>query len=79
MEILKNGHPDFIAFNYYGAGCVKYVSKEDGEKAIAEAKEKKDFMTGLMTYPGLCMAVNNPLQDLHLMVWELTRLAYVLH
>ena len=63
MEILKNGHPDFIAFNYYGAGCVKYVSKEDGEKAIAEAKEKKDFMTGLMTYPGLCMAVNNPLQE----------------
>lgn len=62
-EILKNGHPDFIAFNYYGAGCVKYISKEDGEKLIREAGEKKDFMTGLMTYPGICTAVKNPLQE----------------
>ncbi len=63
MEILKNGHPDFIAFNYYGAGTVKYVSVEEGQKMIAEATEKKDFMTGLMTYPGMCAAVKNPLQE----------------
>ena len=61
--ILKAGNPDFIAFNYYGAGCVKYVGLEEGEKLKAEAKEKKDFMTGLMTYPGLCTAVKNPLQE----------------
>ena len=23
---LKNGHPDFLAFNYYGAGTVRYIS-----------------------------------------------------
>jgi 6-phospho-beta-glucosidase len=60
---LKAGNPDFIAFNYYGAGCVKYVGFEEGEKLKAEAKEKNDFMTGLMTYPGICMAVKNPLQE----------------
>ncbi len=59
LEIMKNGKPDFIAFNYYGAGCVKYVSVEEGEKLKVEAAEKKDFMTGLMTYPGLCMNVQN--------------------
>ena len=59
MEAMKNGHPDFIAFNYYGAGCVRYVSTEEGEKLKAEAVEKKDFMTGLMTYPGLAMNVKN--------------------
>lgn len=63
LAVLKAGNPDFIAFNYYGAGCVKYVGVEEGEKLKAEAKEKKDFMTGLMTYPGLCTAVKNPLQE----------------
>ncbi|MBR2810922.1 MAG: glycoside hydrolase family 1 protein [Solobacterium sp.] len=60
---LKAGNPDFIAFNYYGAGCVKYVSEEEGNKLKEEASQKKDFMTGLMTYPGMCMAVKNPLQE----------------
>lgn len=63
LAILKAGNPDFIAFNYYGAGCVKYVGVEEGARLKAEATEKKDFMTGLMTYPGLCMAVKNPLQE----------------
>ncbi len=63
MENMKNGKPDFIAFNYYGAGTVRYISKEDGLKAKAEAKEKLDFMTGLMTFPGMCQAVSNPLQE----------------
>lgn len=59
---LLEAHPDFIAFNYYGGGTVKYISREEGEKAKAEAAEKKDFMTGLMTYPGISQAVKNPLQ-----------------
>ena len=37
MEALKDAKPDFLAFNYYGAGCVKYVSKEEGEKILKEA------------------------------------------
>ncbi len=62
-EILKNGHPDFIAFNYYGAGCVKYITEEDG-LAIKEAAKKDPvaFMTGLMTYPGMCTGAENKLQ-----------------
>ena len=63
MKNMKNAKPDFIAFNYYGAGTVRYISKEDGIKAKAEAMEKMDFMTGLMTYPGMCQAVKNPLQE----------------
>lgn len=62
FEALRNGHPDFIAFNYYGAGTVKYVSKEEGERLKNNALEEKNFMVGLMTYPGMCMAVQNPLQ-----------------
>ena len=64
-KALKDAKPDFIAFNYYGAGCVKYVSEEEGIKAKEEAKKiggMVAFMTGLMTYPGMCMAVKNPLQ-----------------
>lgn len=63
MAILKAGHPDFIAFNYYGAGTVKYVSEEEGKKILKEATEKAEFMIGLMTYPGMAMAVHNPLQE----------------
>ena len=63
IEIMKAGNPDFIAFNYYGAGCVKYISEEEGNRLKAEASEKKDFMTGLLTFPGMCMAVRNPLQE----------------
>jgi 6-phospho-beta-glucosidase len=60
---LMDAHPDFIAFNYYGAGTVKYCGIEEGKKVLSEASEKKDFMTGLMTFPGISMAVNNPLQE----------------
>lgn len=63
MKDLAEGHPDFLAFNYYGAGCVKYVSDEEGKKIIQEANEKKDFMTGALTYPGIAQNVNNPLQE----------------
>jgi 6-phospho-beta-glucosidase len=51
---LKDANPDFIAFNYYGAGCAKYVDVEEGERVVAEAKAaggRIAFMTGLMTYP----------------------------
>ena len=62
---LKDAKPDFIAFNYYGAGCAKYVDVEEGERVVAEAKAaggRIAFMTGLMTYPGLAANVSNPLQ-----------------
>lgn len=68
-EVLANAHPDFIAFNYYGASTVKYVSQADGEKARAVLKTPRDkanmaeFMTGMMTEPGLAVGVDNPLQD----------------
>ena len=63
---LKDAKPDFIAFNYYGAGCAEYVSFEEGERRIEEAKAKGGaiaFMTGLMTFPGLAANVSNPLQQ----------------
>ena len=68
-EALANAHPDFIAFNYYGASTVKYVSQADGEKAREVLKaprneaNMKEFMTGLRTEPGLAVGVDNPLQN----------------
>ena len=66
MTALRDAKPDFIAFNYYGAGCAKYVDVEEGKKLIADAKAQGGmvaFMTGLMTYPGLAANVSNPLQE----------------
>ena len=60
LEDLKNGNPDFIAFNYYGAGTVKYINVEDGMKIKSDTA---NFMGGLMTYPGMSSAVSNPLQE----------------
>ncbi|MBR5355645.1 MAG: glycoside hydrolase family 1 protein, partial [Lachnospiraceae bacterium] len=66
-EALKAAHPDFIAFNYYGAATVKFVSLEEGEKAKEAAKKeganKEEFMIGMQTEPGMAVSVSNPLQD----------------
>lgn len=65
FETLAAAKPDFIAFNYYGGTTVKYISIEDGEKAMAEAKAKggaAEFMVGLMTEPGLAQGCAKPLQ-----------------
>lgn len=66
-EAMKAAHPDFIAFNYYGAATVKYVSIEDGEKAKEAAKKaganKEEFMIGMQTEPGMAVSVSNPLQE----------------
>lgn len=69
-EALMNAHPDFIAFNYYGGSTVKYVSFEEGQKAKDKIKGLKpdmanmeEFMTGLMTEPGMAVGVTNPLQE----------------
>lgn len=65
FETLAAAKPDFIAFNYYGGTTVKYISIEDGKKAMAEAKAKggaAEFMVGLMTEPGLAQGCDNPLQ-----------------
>lgn len=67
MEAMKAAHPDFIAFNYYGASCVKFVSNEEGLAAKAKMKDldkanMKEFMVGMMTEPGLAVGITNPLQ-----------------
>lgn len=66
-EILRTANPDFIAFNYYGGSTVRFISTADGEAAKQKATQKgsnmQDFMTGLMTEPGLAQSVNNPLQE----------------
>lgn len=62
FEALRNGSPDFIAFNYYGAGCVKYMPESEADD-LANAKEIKDFMSGLMSYPGVSASVRNELQE----------------
>ncbi|MBQ3912540.1 MAG: glycoside hydrolase family 1 protein, partial [Lachnospiraceae bacterium] len=64
---MKAAHPDFIAFNYYGAATVKFVSIEDGEKAKAAGRREgvgsEEFMIGMQTEPGLAVSVDNPLQE----------------
>ena len=69
-EILKEAHPDFIAFNYYGGGTVRYINEEDGMKIKKALQGKqltkdnmKEFMTGLMTEPGIAQGTDNPLQQ----------------
>ncbi len=66
-KVMKAAHPDFIAFNYYGAATVKFVSIEDGEKAkeaaLKEGASSEEFMTGLQTEPGMAVSVKNPLQE----------------
>ena len=39
MAVLRDAHPDFIAFNYYGGGTVKFVSNEEGLAAKEKAKK----------------------------------------
>lgn len=63
FEALRNGKPDFIAFNYYGAGCVRYMPESEAGDGAKNAENIKDFMTGLMSYPGMCSAVKNELQE----------------
>lgn len=67
MEIMANAHPDFIAFNYYGGSTVKYVSEEEGraakEKMTSGKANMEEFMTGMMTEPGMAVGCKNPLQE----------------
>jgi len=69
QEALDHAHPDFLAFNYYGGSTAKAVSYEEGMKIRARLKEMKpgkdnmkEFMTGLMTEPGIAQGCDNPLQ-----------------
>ena len=68
-EILKSGHPDFIAFNYYGGSTVKFISKDEGDafknslEGLEMTKENMaQFMTGMMTESGIAQGVSNPNQ-----------------
>ncbi|MCR4777895.1 MAG: glycoside hydrolase family 1 protein, partial [Lachnospiraceae bacterium] len=67
LTLLKSAHPDFIAFNYYGASTVKFISEKDGIAAKEAAKRPgatmEDFMTGMMAEPGIAVSVKNPLQE----------------
>lgn len=67
-QILKDAHPDFIAFNYYGGSTVKFVSNEEGKQIKDNMKNldkanMEEFMVGMMTEPGLACGVKNPLQE----------------
>lgn len=67
-EVLKNAHPDFIAFNYYGGSTVKFISNEEGKKIKDNMKHldkanMEEFMVGMMTEPGMACGVRNPLQE----------------
>ncbi len=53
MELLASAKPDFIAFNYYSAGTVRY------------ADEDEDFMVGIVSFPGMARVVQNDLQQLN--------------
>ena len=63
FEIFKANKADFIAFNYYGAGCVEYLSKDAVVSSAAEKKSMEDFMNGLMSFPGIGKMVSNPNQE----------------
>ncbi|MCF0106549.1 MAG: glycoside hydrolase family 1 protein [Holdemanella sp.] len=66
-EILKNGHPDFLALNYYGGSTVRYISQEEGSAIKAKMNTGEanmaEFMVGMMTEPGLAQGCKNPLQE----------------
>ncbi len=67
MAVMKAAHPDFIAFNYYGGSTVKYIDQEEGmaikKAAMKEGANMAEFMTGMMTEPGMAMGCKNPLQE----------------
>ena len=63
FDILKEGKADFLAFNYYGAGCVKYMASDVETKKLEEMNSMEDFMTGLMAFPGMAQSVNNSNQE----------------
>lgn len=70
LEDFRNAHPDFIAFNYYGGTTVRYISKEEGDVIKERASQFKlgkanmqEFMTGLMTEPGIAQGCTNDFQD----------------
>ena len=70
LEDFKNAKPDFIAFNYYGGTTVRYISKQEGDaikQRVSQLKLGKDnmqeFMTGLMTEPGIAQGCTNDLQE----------------
>ena len=66
-EILKNGHPDFLALNYYGGSTVRYISQEEGSAIKAKMNTGEanmaEFMVGMMTEPVLAQGCKNPLQE----------------
>ena len=52
MEILKNGHPDFIGFNYYSTGTVEY-SDGSGTAATGDQQSRNEI-------PGVFKSFANP-------------------
>ncbi|AVN60692.1 glycoside hydrolase family 1 protein [Mesoplasma florum] len=71
METIKNGKPDFIAFNYYSTLTVKMPSNEDSLKN----KEKADQQTGLVV-PGFAMADQNPNLQKTQFGWEIDPIGF---
>ena len=69
QDALQKAHPDFIAFNYYGAATARYISPADGQAARgvlrhgAAGMDANQRLTALLTFPGLAQEVPNPLQE----------------
>ncbi len=62
MELLQKAKPDFIAFNYYGATTVRYLSLDEALSPVNEEQEGKAltaFMTRLNSVPGIAIGVKN--------------------
>ena len=73
-QLLRQAHPDFLAFNYYGGETVRYVDRSQGMAIKARGRHywrllrgmeafKKDFVNAKLTLPGVCTPVYNPLQE----------------
>lgn len=62
MDYLKNAHPDFIAFNYYGGATVEHWKKEDAlnlEQLKSMENHDISFLSILAQKPSIGKSVSN--------------------
>lgn len=63
-EALKNGHPDFIGFNYYNTSTCEWSDSMEGEAGTVDQQSKFDV-------PGLFQGVKNPNLPVTEFGWEI--------
>ncbi len=75
QEALRQAHPDFIAFNYYGGETVRYTDAAQSRLLIAKGRKywhaftdfdgfKQDFTTAKMTFADYASLTVNPRQKM---------------